>query len=157
MDHLMLNSSMRSIRFWRRFQIDQRSGVLAAFCMKIWPSFDKGPVLSPEPDPCYRTGEIPRSAKPVMVTIRGEQYPVKFWYQVLESTIKAIFTGENQKFDRIVREFHTFFSTNVSEYKSVIGEYSYKSRFGRYQIRDMCLSMVRLVGWSDDTWCLECE
>jgi hypothetical protein len=36
LDNLMMNAGMKNIRYWRKYQIDQRSGVLAAFCVKIW-------------------------------------------------------------------------------------------------------------------------
>lgn len=158
LDNHLLNSSMKSIRLWRRFQIDQRSGVLAAFCRKIWPY--EVPVFVHEPVqdlPAVgmRSGEIPKSVKPVTVTILGKEYPVKYWYQVLEVTVQALYEAEPQKFDRIVREWPGYFSTDKDAYKSVVGQYTFKSRFGRYQIRDMCIIMIRLIGLSDESWALE--
>lgn len=161
LDNLMLNNSMKNIRFWRRFQIDQRSNVLAAFCMKIWSRCEL-PVSEPEevtmmPVACMRQGEIPKQVRPTELEIQGGVYPVRYWYQVLETTVRVIYEKEPQKFDRIVREYSAFFSDDKTRFKSTIGPYSYKSRFGRYQIRDMCLTMVRLVGWNDEIWCLTCE
>ncbi|HWQ66435.1 MAG TPA: DUF262 domain-containing protein [Methanospirillum sp.] len=160
LDNQMLNSSMKGIRFWRRFQIDQRSGVLAAFCLKIWP-YEMPPEIPPAPDSesvtCLRSGEIPRLVKPVEMIIGGRSYPVKYWYQVLELTVRDIYEQEPQKFDRIVREWPIYFSEDTTAFKSIVGPYSFKSRFGRYQIRDMCIAMIRLVGWSEETWCLVCE
>jgi capsid protein len=160
LDSILLNTSMKSIRIWRRFQIDQRSGILAAFCRKIWPSVPLPPEIPAvvhESSPCMRQGEIPKRARPVMVTVQGTAYPVKFWYQVLEQTVQAIFQKEPRKFERVIREYPSFFSEDPAQYKSVVGGYSYKSRFGRYQVRDMCLHMVLLVGWTEDSWCLTCE
>ncbi|MBP7034448.1 MAG: DUF262 domain-containing protein [Methanospirillum sp.] len=161
LDNLMLNAGMKNIRFWRRYQIDQRSGVLAAFCVKIWARCEASetevPKLSPAPGACMRQGEIPKMARPTMLTIAGSSHEVKYWYQVLEHTVQVVFEKEPQKFDRIVREYPGYFSDDPSRYKSRVGSYSYKSRFGRYQIRDMCLNIIRLVGWNEEVWCLTCE
>lgn len=161
LDSLMLNGTMRNIRFWRRYQIDQRSGVLAAFCVKIWgmceTSAPKEEPVHEEPEICMRQGEIPKKARPTALTIAGSTYSVKFWYQVLETTVRAIFEKEPQKFERIIREYPGYFSDDPGLYKSNVGSYSFKSRFGRYQIRDMCLNFVRIVGWSEELWCLTCE
>jgi hypothetical protein len=160
LDYLMLNNSVKGIKFWRKFQIDQRSGVLAAFCLKIWPMSERDDIkpgaVSPS-DNCMRQGEIPKQVKPIMLSIMDNSYPVKFWYQVLEKTVHFIYEKEPQKFERIIREYSGFFSDDPTKFKSVIGHYSFKSRFGRYQIRDMCLNLIRLVGWKDEVWCLTCE
>jgi len=158
LDNHMLNTTMKSIRLWRKFQIEQRSGVLAAFCRKIWPYYT--PSVAEQihcglPAEGLRTGEIPRNAKPVQVTIQGREYPVKYWYQVLETTVRAIYENEPSKFERIVREWPGYFSEETTMFKSVVGPYSFKSRFGRYQIRDMCMEMIRLIGWNDDFWSLD--
>ena len=161
LDNLMMNAGMKNIRFWRRYQIDQRSGVLAAFCVKIWARCEASeteiPKPSATPGSCMRQGEIPKMARPTMLSLAGTTYEVKYWYQVLEHTVKIVYEKEPQKFDRIVREYPGYFSDDPSRFKSRIGLYSYKSRFGRYQIRDMCLNIIRLVGWNEEVWCLTCE
>ncbi len=158
LDTHLLNTSMKGIKLWRKFQIDQRSGVLAAFCKKIWPyqvEISHAAVAPEESAPGLRFGDIPKTAKPVKVTVQGTDHAVKYWYQVLEVTVRAIFEAEPQKFERIVREWPGYFSDDPARYKSSVGPYTFKSRFGRYQIRDMCMGMIRLIGWSDDSWSLE--
>jgi len=160
LDNHLLNISMKNIRQWRKFQIDQRSGVLAAFCRKIWPYVISESFCSKSEDATprgLRSGEIQKSAKPALVEILGEIYPVKYWYQVLEVTIRVIYDREPQKFERVVREWPAYFSEEPGAFKSVVGPYRFKSRFGRYQIRDMCVQMIRLVGWSDSAWSLEVQ
>ncbi|MDD1723918.1 MAG: DUF262 domain-containing HNH endonuclease family protein [Methanospirillum sp.] len=160
-DNLQMNHSMKNLKFWRRFQIDQRSRVLAAFCLKIWGRGEAVREESPEiisvQSTCMRQGEIPKQIRPQALAIAGSTFPVKYWYQVLETTVRVIFEREPQKFERIIREYPGFFSTDRDRYKSVVGPYSFKSRFGRYQIRDLCLNLVRLVGWNEEIWCLTCE
>lgn len=161
LDNLMMNVNMKNIRFWRRYQIDQRSGVLAAFCVKIWARCEVSDTEEDRPSmtpaTCMRQGEIPKIARPSVLTIAGSTCEVRYWYQVLEQTIKVIFEKEPLKLERIVREYPGFFSDDPSKFKSRVGPYSYKSRFGRYQIRDMCLNILRLVGWNEEVWCLTCE
>ena len=160
LDNFMLNNYLKNIRIWRRFQIDQRSGVLAAFCLKLWPKPDAEIRKSEKSDSCntcMRQGEIPKHLKPAELSIMGISYQVKFWYQVLEKTVQTLYEKEPQKFERIVREYPGYFSDEPGRYKSTIGLFSYKSRFGRYQIRDMCLNLIRIVGWKDEVWCLKCE
>jgi uncharacterized protein with ParB-like and HNH nuclease domain len=158
LDNHLLNASMKNIKLWRKFQIDQRSGVLAAFCKKIWP-YELPPQLSAPasllPAPGMRYGDIPRTVKPVNVVIREKAHPVKYWYQVLEVTVQMLYEAEPQKFERIVREWPGYFSEDPGAFKSGVGPYTFKSRFGRYQIRDMCIGMIRLIGWSDESWALE--
>lgn len=160
-DNLQMNHSVKSLKFWRRFQIDQRSRVLAAFCLKIW---GRGETVTPESpeiisvqSTCMRQGEIPKQLRPHVLAFAGSTFQVKYWYQVLETTVRVIFEREPQKFERIIREYPGIFSSDRARYKSVVGPYSFKSRFGRYQIRDLCLNLVRLVGWNEEIWCLTCE
>ena len=158
LDNHFLNTSMKGIRLWRKFQIDQRSGVLAAFCRLIWPYQIIPAVVLPvqeQSSPGLRMGDIPKTAKPSQVIIQGTAHKVKYWYQVLEETIRAIYAAEPQKFERIVREWPGYFSEDRNRFKSVVGPYTFKSRFGRYQIRDMCINMVHLIGWNEESWALE--
>jgi uncharacterized protein with ParB-like and HNH nuclease domain len=159
LDNHLLNISMKNMKLWRRFQIDQRSGVLAAFCRKIWPDISSPQsYVSSVGDMSgngLRSGDIPKTVKPEYVVILGDRYPVKYWYQVLEVTVCVLYDREPQKFERIVREWPAYFSEDPGSFKSSVGPYRFKSRFGRYQIRDMCVEMVRLIGWSDDSWSLE--
>jgi len=91
------------------------------------------------------------------MTIRGTEIPVKFWYQVLETTVSAAYYGEPVKFHRIIRKYQQYFSTDKNSYRSHIGVYSYHSRFGRYQVRDMCLDIIKTIGWNEEDWCLFCS
>ncbi|MBN1166498.1 MAG: DUF262 domain-containing protein [Methanospirillaceae archaeon] len=175
-DGLFMNQFTKSLRIWKKFQIDQRSQIFSAFCMKIWPDItthkeiQSGTGTGDIPDKidpliadnssdghCFRTGEIPKGYKPTCIIIRGTRVPVRYWYQVLEVTINAAYENEPVKFHRIVRKYQHYFSTDTKAYRSQVGVYSYHSRFGRYQVRDMCLDIIRTIGWNENEWCLLCS
>ena len=83
--------------------------------------------------------------------------PVRYWYEVLERTVETLYTYEERKFSRIPNHFPRIFSEDPTYHKCVIGRWSYQSRLGRYQIRDLCLQMLPIVGWNENDWCLICE
>jgi hypothetical protein len=157
-DQIMMNKSIRKIRMWRRVQIEQRSQILLAFCLKIWPDISKnsacGPLSSTDCE-CLRVGDIPKHLHPVSVTIRGKEMPVRYWYQVLERTVERLYETEERKFPRIPERYPRIFSEDPTYYKSAIGKWSYHSRLGRYQIRDLCLGMLEVLGWEKEDWRLE--
>ncbi len=160
LDSLKLNNGIKGFKVWRKFQIDQRSQVLAALCVKIWPKapeVTQKTVKTTDSSTCMRNGDISSKLRPAVVTINNIDYPVKYWYNVLEVTVLAIYESESLKFDRIIKEYPAYFSTNPDRYQSKIGDYSFKSRFGRYQVRNICLKMINLVGWSEEVWCLKCR
>jgi hypothetical protein len=157
-DQIMMNKSIRKIRMWRRVQIEQRSQILIAFCLKIWPDISKNSPcasLSGTDSECLRVGDIPKHLHPVSVTIRGKKMPVRYWYQVLERTVERLYEIEERKFPRIPERYPRTFSEDPTYYKSAIGRWSYHSRLGRYQIRDLCLGMLETLGWEKEDWRLE--
>ena len=159
-DQMALNRSIRQIRLWRRVQIEQRSQLLIAFCLKIWPDITMDPSRvssSYAHYECLRIGDIPKHLRPVRVVIRGEEFPVRYWYQVLEQTVETLYIAERRKFSRIPERYPRFFSEDPTYYKSVIGKWSYHSRLGRYQIRDLCIGMLETLGWEKEDWSLVCE
>ena len=157
-DQIMMNKSIRQIRMWRKVQIVQRSQILIAFCLKMWPEISKSAScvpLSGADSECLRVGDIPKHLHPVRVVIRGKEMPVRYWYQVLERTVEVLYEAEERKFPRIPEKYPRIFSEDPTFHKSAIGRWSYHSRLGRYQIRDLCLGMLEVVGWEREDWCLE--
>ena len=159
-DQMALNKSIHKVQMWRKVQIEQRSQSFIALCLKIWPDMKKHSSSTPVPYTdceCLRIGDIPNHLRPVRVVIRGEEMPVRYWYQVLEWTVETLYAAEIRKFPRIPERYPRIFSEETTEFKSIIGTWSYHSRLGRYQIRDLCLGMVEAIGWQKEDWCLVCE
>jgi hypothetical protein len=159
-DQMALNNPIRKMRMWRKIQIEQRSQSLIELCLKIWPDITKRSPFIPvsyADCECLRIGDIPSHLHPVCVTIRGEEIPVRYWYQVLEWTVETLYAAEERKFPRIPERYPRIFSEDPIQYKSIIGMWSYHSRLGRYQIRDICLGMLETLGWQKEDWCLVCE
>jgi len=160
-DQIMMNKSIRQIRMWRKVQIEQRSQILIAFCLKIWPDISKSssrvPLVGASGGDCecLRVGDIAKHLHPVCVTIRGKEMSVRYWYQVLERTVETLYEAEERKFPRIPEKYPRIFSEDPTFHKSAIGRWSYHSRLGRYQIRDLCLGMLEILGWEKEDWCLE--
>jgi len=157
-DQILMNKSIRQIRMWRKVQIEQRTRVLIAFCLNIWPDFSKNvpsvPLAGTDSED-LRVGDIPKHLHPVRVIIRGNEMPVRYWYQVLERTVETLYEAEERKFPRIPEKYPRFFTEDTTYYKSTIGKWSYHSRLGRYQIRDLCLGMLEIIGWEKEDWRLE--
>ena len=122
LDNLLINANMKNIRFWRRYQIDQRSGVLAAFCVKIWARCevsDTEEEPSMTPATCMRQGEIPKIARPsVLLTVQAQPVKSGFWCPGPGTNDKVIFEKEPQRLDRIVRNAPGYFSDDLSKFKS---------------------------------------
>ena len=157
-DQIMMNKPIRQILMWRKVQIEQRTRVLIAFCLKIWPDISKSsPCVPLSSADCesLRVGDIPKHLHPVRVIIRGKEMPVRYWYQVLERTVETLYEEEERKFPRIPEKYPRIFSEDPTYYKSTIGKWSYHSRLGRYQIRDLCLGMLEIIGWKKEDWRLE--
>jgi hypothetical protein len=159
-DQMALNNPIRQVRMWRKIQVEQRSQSLIALCLKIWPDITKHSPFIPVSYAdcgCLRVGDIPSHLHPLRVVIRGQEMPVRYWYQVLEWTVETLYAAEERKFPRIPERYPRIFSEDPTHFKSIIGKWSYHSRLGRYQIRDLCLGMLEALGWKKDDWCLVCE
>jgi hypothetical protein len=159
-DQMALNKPICQLRMWRKIQIEQRSQGLIELCLKIWPDIKKRSPFIPvsyADCKCLRVGDIANHLHPVRVVIRGQEMPVRYWYQVLEWTVETLYTAETRKFPRIPEHYPRIFSEDPTHYKSIIGKWSYHSRLGRYQIRDLCLGMLETLGWKKEDWCLVCE
>ena len=159
-DQMALNKPILTVQMWRKIQIEQRSQSLIALCLKIWPDITKGSAFIPvsyADCECLRVGDIPNHLRPVRVVIRGEEMPVRYWYQVLEWTVETLYAAERRKFPRVPERYPRIFSEDPTHFKSIIGKWSYQSRLGRYQIRDLCLGMLETLGWQKEDWCLVCE
>ena len=154
-DHILMNKPVRQMRMWRRVQIEQRSQILSAFCLRIWPDIVNNlPAASHNQTDyeSFRAGYIPNDLHLKSVVIRGKAMPVRYWHEVLERTVETLYACEERKFSRIPERFPHIFSKDPTYHKCVIGKWSYKSRLGRYQIRDLCLQMLPIVGWDENDW-----
>ncbi|MTF40351.1 DUF262 domain-containing protein [Cyanobacterium aponinum] len=104
--HLEINKYFQNISQWRREEIDNRAEKLADMALTIWSYFG---------DKNYKnqkrrkgvTGTTPRNLK-----IFDEEYSVKTWRDVLETTLNIISEVEADKFEELILTFPRFLSKN---------------------------------------------
>ncbi|WP_373481298.1 DUF262 domain-containing protein [Geminocystis sp.] len=99
--HLELNKYFTTVNYWQREDIEKRARLLVEKCLKIWSYFgDKSqPVLIKS----NVTGTIPK-----ILRIFGEEYSVKSWRDVLETTLNILADSEPEKFKEIMEQFPRF-------------------------------------------------
>lgn len=104
--HLEINKYFQNISQWRREEIDNRAEKLADMALTIWSYFGDKNYKSQNRRKGV-TGTTPRNLK-----IFDEEYSVKTWRDVLETTLNIISELEADKFEEIILTFPRFLSKN---------------------------------------------
>lgn len=100
--HLELNKYFNNIHNWQREDIEKRGNLLIEKCLKFWAYFgdESLEVITKS----TVTGTIPKFVK-----IFGDEYSVKSWRDVLETTLNVLSESESEKFKEIMEQFPLFF------------------------------------------------
>ncbi|WPF89111.1 DUF262 domain-containing protein [Cyanobacterium aponinum UTEX 3222] len=104
--HLEINKYFQNISQWRREEIDNRAEKLADMALTIWSYFGDKNYKSQKRRKGV-TGTTPRNLK-----IFDEEYSVKTWRDVLETTLNIISEVEADKFEELILTFPRFLSKN---------------------------------------------
>ncbi|MEA5616487.1 DUF262 domain-containing protein [Cronbergia sp. UHCC 0137] len=108
--HLEINKYFENQETWKREDIEKRSLYLAERILQIWPYFGKENHVN-QPKSKF-TG-----TKPKQIKIFTQEYAVKTWRDVLETTLNVIADLEPDKFKDIMEQFPRFISTDEKEFR----------------------------------------
>ncbi|WP_330205206.1 DUF262 domain-containing protein [Cyanobacterium sp. Dongsha4] len=104
--HLEINKYFQNVNQWRREEIENRAEKLADMALTIWSYFGDKNYKSQNRRKGV-TGTTPRNLK-----MFDEEYSVKTWRDVLETTLNIISELEADKFEEIILTFPRFLSKN---------------------------------------------
>ncbi len=146
--NLELNKYFRSNATWQREDIEARAEYLADVALKIWSYFGDE---SAKPSKSNRLkGTIPK-----LLICFGQEYPVKSWRDVIETTLDAISELEPEAFREIVQQFPRFVGWDEKEFRSVR-----KLRNGAFievnlsarDIHSFCTKAIETAELSNEEW-----
>lgn len=109
--HLELNKYFQSRTSWCREDIEERSEHLADIALQVWSYFGNE---SAQPSPSSSlTGTIPKS-----LCCFGQEYVVRSWRDVLETTLNTIADLEPDSFKEIMQQFPRFIGWDDKDFRS---------------------------------------
>lgn len=109
--HLELNKYFQSRTSWCREDIEERSEHLADIALQVWSYFGDE---SAQPSPSSSlTGTIPKS-----LCCFGQEYVVRSWRDVLETTLNTIADLEPDSFKEIMQQFPRFIGWDDKDFRS---------------------------------------
>lgn len=147
--HLELNKYFTNKQHWREAEIKNRAEYLTNLCLQIWVFFGQESVV-PTDDV---TGTRPQS-----LTIWGQEYPVKYWSDVLEQTTKTIADLAPEKLDLLIKEFPRLINSDTNGLgKSAriveIGNGIYINKnYSAENIQRFCIQAIETIELSSDDW-----
>ncbi|MBC1268263.1 HNH endonuclease, partial [Trichormus variabilis FSR] len=109
--HLELNKYFHHKEFWRREDIEARAEYLAERALQIWDYFGEEEVNPSESS--ILTGTTPK-----LLHIFGQEYSVKSWRDVLETTLNTLSDLEPEKFKEIMQQFPRFIGIDEKDFRS---------------------------------------
>lgn len=149
--HLELNKHFNNVNNWQRENIEKRADLLIERCLKIWSYFgDESLELMTK---STVTGKIPK-----LIKFFDDEYPVKSWRDVLETTLNILSESEPEKFTEIMEQFPRFLSWDEKDLRStrqlkngVFIEVQLSSK----DIYSFCQKAIETANLSSDDWLVE--
>lgn len=147
--HLEINKYFHSVSTWNENAIKARAEYLSNKCLEIWSYFGE--------ERLNNTNEV-SGTRPVSLTIWGQVYPVRYWAEVLEQTVKTIAELAPEKLDVLVREYPRFINKNVyglgkSARVADIGKGLFINKnYSAENIQRFCIQAIETIELSVDDW-----
>lgn len=147
--NLTLNSYFNNKETWREEDIKHRADYLAEQCLQIWPYFGE--------ESKQATGDV-RGTTPTNLIIWGQSYPVRYWADVLEQTLKIVADLDPEKLDVLISNYPRYINKN----KSSLGNSSrpvevasgifVNKNYNAENIRKFCMQAISTIELSSDDW-----
>lgn len=147
--HLELNKYFQGKQHWREEDIKQRAEQMTDKCLEIWPYF--GEENSPN------IGDV-TGTRPVNLIIWGQEYPVKYWSDVLEQTVKTIADLAPEKLDILVLEYPRFINKNTyglgrsARIMEIADGVFINKNYSAESIQRFCTQALETIDLSTDDW-----
>jgi len=151
--HLELNKYFQSRTSWCREDIEERSEHLADIALQVWSYFGDE---SAQPSPSSSlTGTIPKS-----LCCFGQEYVVRSWRDVLETTLNTIADLEPDSFKEIMQQFPRFIGWDDKDFRS-----TRRLRNGAFievnlsaqDIYTFCMKTIETAELSIEEWSVETQ
>jgi uncharacterized protein with ParB-like and HNH nuclease domain len=147
--HLELNKYFASKESWTEEDIKNRAEHIAHKCLQIWSYFgDENNIYSEEV-----TG-----TRPQCLIIWGQEYPVKYWAEVLEQTVKTIADLAPEKLDVLIKEYPRFINSNPAKFgksprvTEIIPGIHINKNYSAESIQRFCVQAIETIELSADDW-----
>lgn len=149
--HLELNKYFHNVNNWQREDIEKRANLLIEKCLKIWSYFgDESLELVTK---STVTGTIPK-----LIKIFGDEYSVKSWRDVLETTLNVLSESEPEKFKEIMEQFPRFLAWDEKDLRSTRqlknGAFI-EVQLSSKDIYSFCQKAIETANLSSDDWLVE--
>lgn len=147
--HLELNTYFANIESWGEVEIKDRAQHLADKCISIWPYFGEDNVT-----------QETTTVKPRSLIIWGQEYPVRYWAEVLEQTVKSIAELAPDTINILIKEYPSFInrtkealpkSSQPRVVKIAEGIYLNKN-LSAEAIQRFCVQAIQTIGLTSDDW-----
>jgi uncharacterized protein with ParB-like and HNH nuclease domain len=149
--HLELNSYFQNLNTWRREDIELRAEKLADSIINIWQYFGDDSLQQDKKS--YITGSTPK-----LLRMFGEEYSVKSWREVLETTLNLLADLEPEHFKEIMEQFPRLLAWEQTTFRSPRqlknGVY-FESNFSAKNIYSLCHRAIETAGLSIQDWYVE--
>jgi len=149
---LELNKYFEDLKIWNRQQIEARAVLLCNQALEIWQYFGN-PFLAKRQTSSF-TG-----SKPVGLIIRGQEYRVKTWRDVLEYTLNAIYHHNPEKF-KILQEDSSLItkdSSRLRSFRQLDSGHFVEVNLSAQNIYEYCIKALSIAAISQDEWILKIE
>lgn len=149
--HLELNKHFNNVNNWQREDIEKRANLLIEKCLKIWSYF--GDESLEVMTKSTVTGTIPK-----LVHIFGDEYSVKSWRDVLETTLNVLSESEPEKFKEIMEQFPRFLAWDEKDLRSnrqLKNGAFIEVQLSSKDIYSFCQKAIETANLSSDDWLVE--
>ena len=151
--HLELNKYFQSRTSWRREDIEERAEYLADIALQIWSYF--GDESAQPSQSSSLTGTLPKS-----LCCFGQEYVVRSWRDVMETTLNTIAELEPDYFKEIMQQFPRFIGWDEKDFRSTRQLHNgafIEVKLSAQDIYTFCMKAIETAELSIDEWSVETQ
>jgi uncharacterized protein with ParB-like and HNH nuclease domain len=142
--NLELNKYFQDKPSWKEEDIKIRAEYLSNKCLEIWKYFGEQNSIK----------EV-IGTKPTTLIIWGQEYPVKYWVDVLEITVKTITDLAPDKLEVLINEYPRFVGKNKEKFRrplEVVDGVFIEKNFNSENIQKFCVQAIQTIELTTDDW-----
>ncbi|MBL7786023.1 MAG: DUF262 domain-containing protein [Chitinophagales bacterium] len=146
--HLALNKYFYDIDYWGQEEIKGRSVHLAEKCILTWPYFGDENISESE-----------NSEKKLQrLIIWKQEFPVKYWTDILEITVKTIADLMPEKIELLIKEFPSYVNNSQTKFNKgariiqITNNVYINKNYSVESIQRFCTQAIETIGMSTDEW-----
>jgi len=151
--HLELNKYFQSKTSWRREDIEERAEYLADIALQIWSYFGDESAQSSQSSSLTRT--IPKT-----LFCFGQEYVVRSWRDVVETTLNTIADLEPDYFKEIIQQFPRFIGWDEKDFRSTRKLHNgafIEVNLSAQDIYTFCMKAIETTELSIEEWSVETQ